>query len=140
MKKYIAIILAVTFVFLCIGCSASNDYPQISYAQIESVHVWAQGTYNDMQLNVDEMKTFITLYNQSQYMGEGTGNGGTPEWGVFVCYKNGDELYINEFNGSEDFEISLHTSTGKKAWCYVNNQELINYLQEMVTQLDTLSN
>ena len=132
MKKYIVIIMVFAFIFLCIGCTASEDYPGISSTQVESVHVWVQGTYNEIQLNEDDMETFVALYNQSQYMGEGTGNVGTPEWGVFVCYKNGDELYINEFNGFEDFEVSLHTSTGKKAWCYINNQELMGFLTEIV--------
>lgn len=135
MKKYIAIILTVTLIFLCVGCATNQDFPTITAAEVESIHVWVQGTYNEMQLNTDDMQTFITLYNRSQYMGEATGNGGTPEWGVFVCYKNGDELYMNEFNGFEDFEVSLHTSTGKKAWCYINNQDLMRFLTEKVKNI-----
>ena len=137
MKKYIAIILAATFLFLCFGCTNKNDFPTISASEVESIHVWAEGTYNEIQLNTHEMKTFIKLYNKSEYKGEGTGNGGTPEWGVFVCYKNGSEMYINEFNGRNlDFELSLHTASGQEAWCYINNQELMKFIQEKVEKME----
>lgn len=136
MRKYIAFVMLFVFLFLCVGCAADENGLEISAKDVASVHVWLLGKSGDIPLDSAEMKTFIQLYNQSQYMGEANGNGGTPEWGVQVSFKNGEVLTINEFNGREDFEVCWHTAVGEKAWCYINNQKLLDYVTEIVSSFD----
>ena len=132
MRRYIAVVLLFVFLFLCVGCAADENGLEIFAKEVASVHVWSQGKSGDILLDSAETATFIDLYNQSEYMGEANGNGGTPEWGICVSLKNGDELYINEFNGREDFEVSWYTAVDKKAWCYVNNPELLSYMAKLL--------
>ena len=126
------VVLLFVFLFLCVGCTAVENGLEISAKDVASVHVWLVGKSGDIPLDSAETATFIDLYNQSEYMGEANGNGGTPEWGVCVSFKNGDVLYINEFNGREDFEVSWYTAVDTKAWYYVNNPELLNYMAELL--------
>lgn len=136
MKKWMALVLFVVLVLLSVGCTAKDDSTSISSAQVESISVWAGYSGDEKQLTKQETKTFIQLYNQSQHMGKANGNGGTPEWGVRVSFKNGDVLCINEFNGREDFEVSWYTADGMKAWCYINNQELMDFITEIIETMD----
>lgn len=138
MKKMITLILAVLLICCSAGCTANvnEDFPTISKNKVESISVWTQHTANSRELDAAEMETVIKLYNQSQYMGEANGNGGTPEWGVCVSFKNGDVLYMNEFNGREDFEVSWYTAAGTKAWYYINNQEMMVFITKIIETMD----
>lgn len=136
MRKYIALVLVVFLVLLSVGCTANDDFPQISARKVFSVSLWSQDSESFIELNEEQTETFIQLYNQSQYYGEATGAGGTPEYGAFVYYKNDDFFIINKFNANyADVEVTFYKNQfEKKDWCYVINPELMDYIAGLLIE------
>lgn len=109
-------------------------FPQITTDKVDRISAWVQGAGGERQLNAEETETLIALFNKSRYEREGTGEGGTPEYGVTVYDQNGAVLTINDFHSLDlDFEVTLRNADGEReSWCYVNNEELEIYLTELL--------
>jgi hypothetical protein len=105
--------------------------PRITASKVDRIVVWTQALKEPPQLDAGEKGTIISLFNKARYMGKGTGEGGTPEYGVVVYLKDGSRMQISAFHGlGRNFEVSLHNAKGKKTiWCYINSPELEDFLE-----------
>ena len=123
MKRIILIPLSLLLCFL-VGCN--GRYQTVSIEDVESVSVWTHsGRY---ELTEDEATKFIELYNNSEYKGKATGEGGTPEFGVIISLKNGKEMHVQEFCGKHaDFEAF---GNAKNSF-YLDNQEILSYITKL---------
>lgn len=139
MKKHkIASISSALFIIiLCVSLfAACQKMEQFETNQVEKIVVWAQHT-EEYELNADDSARFIELYNSSKYGGKGTGEGGTPEFGVTVYFHDGTFMRANDFSAaSGDFEITLHDSDGnRKAWYYISSKELYAFVSELLDEV-----
>lgn len=126
--------IALGILVLCISIFVNDIKIHKLYPdQVVAIEVWPH-----CKLNAEDTEAFIKLYNKSKYKGEGTGEGGTPEYGAAVCFADGTFLLINEFGSPErDFEVFFREADGKKKdWYYVNNQDLREFLLEKVSDSD----
>lgn len=135
MKKHrIKLILPVLFVIIsCVSLfTACQKIERIEENQVEKIVVWSQYA-EEYELSADDSARFIELYNSSKYSGKGTGEGGTPKFGIYVYFRDGARLRVNDFDGlGKDFEVSLYNSDGaSKAWYYINSEELYNFVSEL---------
>jgi len=124
----IAVVLALT------SCSG-NSFKQIKNEDIVEVSVWANLPENDWstftkELTDDELSNFILLYNKSQYNGKSSGEGGTPDFGAIIKFKNGDSYSLNQFAGKSDFEVVMKNHQS----FYLNNSDMFDYLNEISSE------
>ena len=142
MKKHsLASIISVLFiVILCVSLfTACGTFERIEEAQLEKIVIWVYGV-GEYMLNEEETARFTELYNASKYEGEGTGEGGTAEFGAVVYFRDGTTLRANDFGSfgviGKDFEVTLRNADGSKtAWYYLNGKELYNFVSELVDAL-----
>ena len=108
-----------------IGCGLRR-FPTIDAEKVEKISIWGHGSQRE--LNDDEVDRFIRLYNSSRYRGEGNEEvGTTPEFGVYVYFFDGAVLAVNDFRCTgDDFEVYLYRQDQRFAWCYVDNQALLD--------------
>ena len=133
MKKFVPFLLASILMIGLIGygINSCQRFPKIDPEQVDTVSVWVHTSqWNMTSSDVDK---FINLYNASKYKGEGTGEGGTPAFGVEVYFVDGSELHIHDFQAmGRDFEVTFFDASGERtAWYYINNQALLEYLCKM---------
>lgn len=126
MKKIFALILGIVLILSLCSCSLKR-YPTIEAEQVESIFLWEHTSCWEM--DPDQSEKFLKLYNRSWYKGKGTGEGGTPGFGVKIHFVDGAVWYINDFQTmGRDFEVGLFEDDQRKAWFYLNNQALLDYL------------
>ena len=141
MKKKVLICSILGAIVLCIvGIVLVVHYTgvhKINSGKVDAIVVWAHGL-KDQGLNAADAKTFIKLFNKSTYRGEGTGEGGTPEYGVEVRFVDGSYLLVNQFAKSRHmFEVSLRDKNDAyKDWYYIESQELYEFLSNILTDAD----
>ncbi len=132
MKKHrIASIFSALFiVILCASLfAACQRVEQIDANQVERIEVWHQ-LGGSLELTADDSARFIDLYNSSKYEGKGTGDGGTPDFGILVYFRDGTYLSASDFFGK--LEVSLRTADGgQKAWYYISSKELYTFVSEL---------
>lgn len=102
--KEIIIFLAMA-VFLFSGCSRS--FSAIDDTEIEKMVIWTH--QSEREASADEMANIIEQYNTSKYDGKATGEGGTPDFGVKIILKNGDEICVNDFYGKVEVFTKKHS-------------------------------
>lgn len=86
--------------------------------------------------SVEDTETFIDLFNRAKYAGEGTGEGGTPEISVYVYFKDGSYMCVNDFGGKgRNIEVTLFNSD-KKTY-YLNSEDLEAFILEMLDKRRT---
>lgn len=134
MKKFVPFLLASILMIGLIGYGI-NGYqrsPKIDPEQVDTISVWVHTV--QWKMTSGDVDKFINLYNASKYRGEGTGEGGTPAFGVEVYFVDGSELHINDFQAmGRDFEVTFFDANGERtAWYYINNHALLEYLCKMV--------
>ena len=117
MKK-ISCLLALIFLLLS-GCS--NSFSVIGYDDVEKIIVWTH--QSERKASEDESSSILEQYNASKYSGSSNGEGGTPEFGVRIYLKNGDEINVNDFSGK------VEVITKSKSF-YLENQSLYETLKE----------
>ncbi len=129
LEVQLLIILVMVLAVSLIGCGFKR-FPTIDAEQVEKISVWCHDGRRD--LNADEAARFIRLYNASKYAGEGTeAVGTTPAFGVDVYFFDGSVLAVNDFQCTgEDFEVYMFRQDQRLAWCYVDNQALLQFLLE----------
>lgn len=131
--KTVTIVAALFVAILCVSLfTACNKIDKIEETQVDKVVVWSFGN-ETRKMNLDDTARFIELYNSSEYAGKGTGEGGTPEFGIHVYFSNGTRLDLNDFNGlGKDFEVSIRNAGGNRtAWYYINSEELRTFVSEL---------
>ena len=133
-RKTLSVFSVLIIVILCVSLfTACQRFERIETSQVERIVLWTQTTVDEYELNAEESAKFIELFNSSKYAGKGTGEGGTPEFGIRVYFRDGAYLRVNDFAAlGKDLEVSLHDSEGKeKAWYYISNEELYTFVSEL---------
>ena len=124
-KRILSSLIAMLFIFSLSACGGSFEHIELD--DVESIKIWLyedDGTYNYRNLTQGEIMTFLELYNASTYVGKATGEGCTPQYGTVIKLKNDRTVLVNEFCGKKaDIEAGKY---------YINNQELLNFIQEHV--------
>ena len=134
MKKH-RIKLGFSALFIMILCAslftACQKIERIEENQVEKIVVWSQYT-EESELSADDSARFIELYNFSKYGGKGTGEGGTSEFGIYVYFRDGAYLCVNDFGClGKDLEVTLYNIDGaQNAWYYINSEELYTFMSE----------
>jgi len=75
---------------------------------VKKAVVWTHQPEN--QLTEDEVLKIIEEYNKSKYGRRATGEGGTPDFGLIIFFKNGQKTLVNDFlrqGGSEPQQKEL---------------------------------
>lgn len=87
----------------------------------------------DGSLSAEKTREFIRLFNSASYAGEWIGDGGTPDYQVFVYYRDGSCLIVSDFRAADrDFEVTLREEDGEKPVSYyVNSEELKEFVSEL---------
>lgn len=109
--------------------TACHKIEEIEESQVEKIVLWVH-VKEDYELTAAEAAKFIELYNSSTCGGEGTGEGGTPEFGIVVYFRDGTTLRANDFEDS--LEVTLHDSNEQRtAWYYVKGEELYQFVSDL---------
>jgi len=117
--------------------TACKEIERIEEQQVEKISIWTH-TIERYELNAEDSAKFIELYNAAKYAGEATGEGGTPEFGIHVSFRDGTQLYVNDFYGK--FEVWLDDADGdKKEWHYIGSNDLYNFVSELANKIDAIS-
>ena len=70
------------------------------------------------------MLKIIEEYNKSKYGRRATGEGGTPDFGLIIFFKNGQKTLVNDFYGK------VEVSHNKKSF-YLENENLYHLIKEL---------
>ena len=135
-RRRIASIFSVLFIVtLCVSLfTACRKMERIEEDQVDKILVWVQNT-EEYELTANDSARFIELYNSSKYEGKGTGEGGTPKFGIYVYFRDGSHLCTNDFFG--ELEVSLYSADGnKKAWYYISSEELYPFVSELANKVE----
>ena len=110
-----------------------NSFQKISPRQVEKIVLFTSSNHSsDVALDADEVNEFVELYNSAGYGGLANGEGGTPELGVTIYFRNGAILHINEFGGHHDFEVfRVHFGIKGRAY-YIDSDKLNDFLLALV--------
>lgn len=123
----------LVIIILCASLfAACQKIERIEENQVEKIVVWSQYT-EEYELSADDSARFMELYNSSKHGGKGTGEGGTPEFGIYVYFQDGAYLCVNDFGClGKDLEVALYNTDGSpNAWYYINSEELYNFVSEL---------
>ncbi len=123
MKRIVIFLLGL---LLCFLVACNGRYKTVNIEDVELVSVWTHsGRY---ELTDDETSELIKLYNNSEYKGKATGEGGTPEFGASVELKGGKQLIVNDYGyGNIHFEAF---NDGEKGF-YLDNKELLSFITQL---------
>ena len=117
--------------------TACQKIQKVEKNQVEKITAWTHNTVK-YELNEEDSAKFIELYNVSKYEGKGTGEGGTPNFGITVYFFDGAYLRVNDFYGK--LEVWLYDADGdEKEWYYISGNELYNYVSELANKIDEIS-
>ncbi len=130
MKRFFALVLTFALMLCLVSCGRNDEFTKISSSKVEKIT--ALSPYGE--LDKDDVKTFIKLYNRSEYAGEGSLDVGetTPDYGADVYFEDGSHLSVSECIAKDrDFDVRLYDADGKKvAWFYLVNEELTTFFVE----------
>lgn len=123
MKRVLLAILAAVLCFALASCDAKR----ISESKVEKAEL------NGYLLPEEDLNTFIYWFNKAEYKGEGTGEGGTPDYTLEVFFKDGSTMRISDFGGKGiTFEVFRFDADGNTTeWYYVYIDELETYFERM---------
>ena len=103
MKRVLLAILAAVLCFALASCDAKR----ISESKVEKAEL------NGYLLPEEDLNTFIYWFNKAEYKGEGTGEGGTPDYTLEVFFKDGSTMRISDFGGKGiTFEVFRFDADG----------------------------
>ena len=131
------IILGFFIIVFTISSCSTKTFNQIQESDISEISIWKESEEPNNNLAStkllfnDEKSKFVTLYNNSQYEGKATGEGGTPYFGAKVIFKDNSELVINQFDDKGKFEVFYF----KKQAYYLENQHLYDFLNDITADL-----
>jgi len=130
MKKYFKVLsLLIICIGLCASLFACNSNERIDEDKVEKIEL---GEY---AFSESEIEQFIELFNSASYEGEGTGEGGTPDYIITVHLDDGSYLNINQFGATDrDFEVFRYNDEKRLEWYYVNSKELKEFVSELIAQ------
>lgn len=123
MKKTICMFLLLAICLALVSC----DNKRISESKVEKAEL------NGYLLPEEDLKTFYYWFNKAEYKGEGTGEGGTPDYTLEVFFKDGSTMRIYDFGGKGiTFEVFRFDADGNRTeWYYVYIDELETYFERM---------
>lgn len=134
MKRLFALVLTFALMLCLVSCGGNDEFPKISSSKVEKITSSFRALSPYGELDEDDVKTFIKLYNKSEYAGEGSLDVGetTPDYGAFVYFEDGSHLSVIECIAKDrDFEVRLYDADGKEvAWFYLVNEELTTFFIE----------
>lgn len=132
MKKKLWIIAGVLVLCIVLGVFFWVDRYKLNADKIDRISFGNASTAP--VLNEEETAKFIELFNAADYAGEGTGEGCTPDWSVYVYCKDGSHYLISEFcKAGGMLEVShRYPGEGTKAWFYVQSTEFYDFILEMM--------
>ena len=125
MKRILALLICLMMLLSLSACGSS--FKHIKIDEVKSITAWILedgDTQISRELTQEEIKTFLELYNASTYVGKATGEGGTPQYGATIEFKNDHYLFVNEFCGN-----TADIESGKS---YINNKELLEFIKNCV--------
>ena len=131
---FVTLFVIILLVSLLTAC---QKIQKVEKNQVEKITAWTHNTVK-YELNEEDSAKFIELYNVSKYEGKGTGEGGTPNFGITVYFFDGAYLRVNDFYGK--LEVWLYDADGdEKEWYYISSNELYNYVSELANKIDEIS-
>ena len=132
MKKSVKIWIAAAVCVVVVGVVLlvyMNSFGNINARQVEKIVFYTDSNRSTgIVLDADETKEFIKLFNTSKYGGLTNGEGGTPDLGVAVHFRNGAILYVNEFGGHHNFEAHRAHAIIKGKGYYLDSGELCDFM------------
>lgn len=140
MKKLVMLVLSFVLVLSLVSCGGNDEYPKISSRKVEKISLLGtDGIIKDF--SSDEVKTFIKLYNESEFVGNHTEDigGTTPDYGALIYFEDGSYFQIWECIAvGREFEVNAFNSNGEQEACfYLNNQEMKDFFVGMDGIIDT---
>lgn len=129
-------------ILLCVSMlAACKRIKPIQENQVARIVVWAY-SYGEKQYELPsgDASRFIEIFNSSKYEGAGTGEGGTPEFGIRVYFRDGSCLHITDFGGFRKFEVFQCDPGGRnRDWYYVSSEALTAFASEMAKKIEANS-
>ena len=142
MKK--VFVITVAFCLLLSLTACSSTVPQVNRDDVEAVILMMSSGSQQYFLSAEEMDRCVELYNQSEKAGKHTGEGGTPNYSVYISLKNGTSIHLNEeLHYAYDFAMSKNFNTQKylnmflsnfTETYYVNNSELLVFVETLIEE------
>ncbi len=125
MKKMLVWVFVGAMVLLFSSCGTA--FAPLETDKVEKITLWTQEA--EVELAAEDIQTVVDLYNTSVYGGKATGEGGTPDWGLYIHLKNGDTMCVNQFFG--EFEVFIED----KAGFYLENEAFYTHLSTLAETL-----
>ena len=121
-------------IILCMSLMAScGEIKKLDQSSIEKINIWS-GASKASELTEEQKTEFIKLYNAAEYDGKANGQGGTPQFGIYIDLSDGTKLNVNDF--FTKLEVTVRNKKGKtKAWYYINSQELYTFMSELANEI-----
>ena len=82
--------------------------------------------------NAEDTAKFVELFNSASYTGKAKGWGITPEWTVYVHYRDGSYLMVSDASGVGNFEIKLCDAFLRTAHYYIHSEELETFILDLM--------
>ena len=102
----------------------------INENNVEKIQIGNSSTASGF--NAEETAKFIELFNSASYEGKANGWGITPDWTVYVHYRDGSYLMVSDASGVGNFEVSLCTAFLRTAHYYIHSEELETFVLELM--------
>ena len=127
----VSVLCAVVLIWLLFNYY--NSPHKLYVNRVKEIKIVSFTTLPTVTLNAEETVKFIELFNSASYEGKTTGEGGTPDWTVFVFYQDGSNLNISEFGSAgSKCEVEMHNKNlFEKSGYYVSSAELRAFILEM---------
>lgn len=127
----IALVICVAVIYTAIRIN------HISLSQVERIVIsnWHQGL--PYEWTDEEIEYVVNLYNTAVYGGFADGSGGTPNYEVFIYFRDGSYMRISEFNGIKaDYEVRIFDSSGVFATptYYIKSDKLRTFFDTLYLQ------
>lgn len=130
-----AVLSIFLIIILCMSLMAScGEIKKLDQISIEKINIWS-GASKISELSEEQKAEFIKLYNAAEYDGKANGQGGTPQFGIYIDLNDGTKLSVNDF--FTKLEVTVRNKKGKiKAWYYINSKELYTFMSELANELE----
>lgn len=133
-KKTTSVFSIFLIIILCISLLAScGEIEKLDQSSIEEIEIWTESS-KASELTEEQKAEFIKLYNAAEYDGKANGQGGTPQFGIYIDLNDGTKLSVNDF--FTKLEVTVRNKKGKiKAWYYINSKELYTFMSELANEI-----
>lgn len=105
---------------------------RINENNVEKIQIGNSSTASGF--NAEETTKFIELFNSASYEGKANGWGITPDWTVYVHYRDGSYLMVSDASGVGNFEVSLCNAFLRTAHYHIHSEELETFVLELMNK------